>query len=280
LGVVTPVLSLEKNEILLLITGVEILQPNDSNNVLNSKKFKEISLFSKWEKFRQINEEAKLMLIATKNALDDAKVDINKLDKTKIGLVFETIFGSFTNYENFEDSIISGSLRPQEFVCSLTSFVTSAVSIFFGIKGPCITFSGLHSFVDVILYSYQLLKTKICNIVIIGEWIKFSKTLSKYSSAENYKTELFTTIVLKSLDGFKKNEYSPFYKSEFCRNFCIDFSLDVIKEEAFNYENSLGITSLAQKIKFLKQQGMKNFCLSYITDDKNKINFLYESKNL
>lgn len=273
-------LSLEKNEILLLITGVEILQPNDSNNVLNPKKFKEISLFSKWEKFRQINEEAKLMLIATKNALDDAKVDINKLDKTKIGLVFETIFGSFTNYENFEDSIISGSLRPQEFVCSLTSFVTSAVSIFFGIKGPCITFSGLHSFVDVILYSHQLLKTKICDIVIIGEWIKFSKTLSKCSSAENYKTELFTTIVLKSLDGFKKNEYSPFYKSEFGKDFCITPTLDVIKEEVFNYENSLGITSLAQKIKFLKQHGMTNFCLSYITEDKNKINFLYESKNL
>lgn len=272
-------LCLENNEILLEATAVEVLQPLQNSCTLNSESFKEICLFSKWEKFRQINEETKLMLIATKIVLDNAGINLSKIDKTKIGLLFGTTFGSFTNYENFEDSIITGSLRPQEFVCSLTSFVTSAVSVFYCIKGPCITFSGLNSFIDIILYAYQLLKTEVCEVVIIGEWLKFSKTLLQYLSGNGYSSEVFSTIIVENSEFLKKRQHNFYTEIKINKNFTIDDPYPNEKE-IFICENSLGITFLAQKIKFAKQQGIKKFCISYITENKNKINFLCENKNL
>jgi len=193
------------------VSGVGLLLPPRKSQIINIHQSKKISFFNRWERFRQTNDDAKMMLVTTKIALDNAGIDIKKLDRTRIGIIFATTFGSFSSYESFEGSVLNNNLEPHAFSNSLASSPASAISIFWGIKGPCITFSVTQcAEIDAIIVAGELLKNKICDIVLTGGWLKLSKTCLHYFAKKNSMSESAVVIVMESLEHLKQRKHYPY----------------------------------------------------------------------
>jgi len=193
------------------VSGIGLLLPPRNSQIINIHQSKEISFFNRWEKFRQTNEDAKMMLLTTKIALDNAGIDIKNFDRTKVAIIFATTFGSFLSYESFEESILKDNLQPQAFSNSLASSPASAISIFWGIKGPCITFSAAeYAEIDAIILGTELLRNKICDIVLIGGWLKLSKTCLHYFAKKNSISESAVIIIMESLEHLQQRKHYPY----------------------------------------------------------------------
>ncbi|MCX7957327.1 MAG: hypothetical protein N2643_05520 [Endomicrobia bacterium] len=164
---------------------------------------KEITIFENFNKLNRLNEESKLVLAAAKNAFEDAKIKLEDIDPTKIGIVMSTMFGSFTSYENFYLNIKRNELRPYEFSTSLASTPVSALSIVFKLKGPCITLGDL-KFKSVIDITKLLIESKICEIVLSGLWIYPSATLVSYFGKKI--VEFSIVGIFESIENVKKRK--------------------------------------------------------------------------
>lgn len=205
-----PVLSLNGSNP-FAVTGIGLLLPARNSQIINIYQYKEISFFNRWERFRRTSDDAKTMLVTTKIALDNAGIDIKKFDRTKVGIIFATTFGSFLSYESFEESVLKNNLEPHAFSNSLASSAASAISIFWRIKGPCITFSVTQcAEIDAIIVAAELLKNKICDIVLTGGWLKLSKTCLHYFAKKNSISESAVVIVMESLEHLQQRKHYPY----------------------------------------------------------------------
>lgn len=144
------------------------------------------SWLSRWDKTRRLNSDAKLVLWASKLALDNAQLNFKMADRTRIGIVLGCNFGSYGSYETFYESIKNSNVQPQAFTNSLANIPAAAVSIFWGIKGPCITFcNSMHPSMEVTKWALNLIDNDVCDVVLAGWWQKMSKTLAHCLTANN-----------------------------------------------------------------------------------------------
>lgn len=174
--------------------------------IVDLEKFKqEVTKINGFDKSHRLNEDSKLVLLATQLAIENARINIKDFDPTKIGVVMSTMFGSFTSYENFYNGLKADNLQPQEFAVSLASTPSSVISIFFKLKGINITFSGIN-FCDLIDTAKMLIKNKICEIVFMGFWIMPSPTLLSYTGVN---ISPFCVVgVVESIEIAKKRKYN------------------------------------------------------------------------
>lgn len=144
---------------------------------------KEYSKYFNWEKSRRINLDSKLIQLTVLNALDMSAVDFKKIDKSRIGIVFGTAFGSLESYEEFYGSLTT-NIQPNAFSNSLANIPASVISIFYGITGPSITLSdNFLAGIDALILGREMICDGLCDVVIVGAWYLQSTSSKKLVSS-------------------------------------------------------------------------------------------------
>jgi len=119
----------------VLVWGIGEAMPSDLQDFSKmSKKFLSGNLAGK-----ALNNENKLILIATYRAFIHSKMDIKHMDQAKISIVIHTSFGGLESVEQFSSGIKKNSLKPNSFACSSPSVPASIISMCWGIRGPSLT---------------------------------------------------------------------------------------------------------------------------------------------
>ena len=116
----------------------------------------ELSRFVPRRALRRIDGFAKMALLSTCLALEDAKIDIE--DKTRIGIVVGSGNGSIRTTFDFLDGIIEDGdhcALPTHFANSVHNALASQISIFLDIQGPCTTITCFNSTVANVLVTAQ-----------------------------------------------------------------------------------------------------------------------------
>lgn len=90
---------------------------------------KEYSKHFNWEKGRKINLDSKLVQLTILDALAVSGIDLDRSDKSRIGIILGTAFGSLGSYEEFLNSIENNNIQPIAFSNSLASIPASIISI-------------------------------------------------------------------------------------------------------------------------------------------------------
>lgn len=143
-------------------------------------------------------------LVATKEALNDANMDVEFLDKTKIGVNVGSGIGSFHDiYKNANNFHIGGYRKVDPFFIPkiLTNMAGGHISIKYGLKGPnhsvataCST--GLHSIGD----AYNFIRNGYSSVMITGsaELSIHPLALSGFARAKSVVTNFNDTPEISS----------------------------------------------------------------------------------
>jgi len=157
-------------------SGVKDITLFDTSNLKVKKasyieNFKPEDLFDP-KKLRTLDRTTKLLLYASKLALDDANLNIEDVDPKRIGISIGTTLGSIWSISKFDrDALIDGPhfVNPADFPNTVINSPASEVAIFFGITGPCSTISSaFSSSFDAIKYAINLLNNNHADIMIVG----------------------------------------------------------------------------------------------------------------
>lgn len=148
----------------MFITGYSVLRMEKEDI---SRKYKE---FIHWKGGRRIDLDARLVHLAAFHAIEMAGVELGRIDRSRIGIVFGTSFGGLESYEEFFRSI-HGNPQPSAFSNTSANIPASVISIFYGVTGPSITLSG-GSLVGVegLILSMEMIDSGLCDMVITGAW--------------------------------------------------------------------------------------------------------------
>jgi hypothetical protein len=130
------------------------------------------------QKVRTENEE-EILLAAVIRSFKEAELNLDKLDKKKIGTVLLTPAGAYTNYVHFQHSIKIKNLQPNYFTKSLNNYPASYLSINLGLRGPGIVFcEPLAKLPFTLKYGFNLIADESCQLVIAGAWQNGQKSLA------------------------------------------------------------------------------------------------------
>lgn len=168
-------------------------------------KLHESDLSILYDKPHLLNEETKLALLASKEALESAKLDYKRStlsDTTAV--IMSTNYGSFKNYEIFYESIKNNNLRPQEFSISLANTAASYISIVFKIKGACIVLPGA-SISQLFKISKRFIEDNLYKIILCGYTVANSKTL--HYQTGNQISGIAIIFVIESIEYSKNRNH-------------------------------------------------------------------------
>ena len=111
------------------------VQPFEPSSVVPGLKTRRLDRISAWA------------LVAASLALQDAGIDLNQLDRTRVAVVFATGFGCIELTESFYQSAFANGWAgtdPITFPETLTNSPAGHVALFHNLRGPNITVSGKH----------------------------------------------------------------------------------------------------------------------------------------
>ena len=217
------------------------------------------------EKYLMDFDRATLLLLsATKLALDDAHLEINKQNTNNIGVSVGTTFGSLHSISKFDrESLTEGPryVNPSIFPSTVGNSPASRVSIKFQIKGFNTTIStGMCAALDAIDYARDFVNLNKANTIITGS----VEDLSIQTFLGFYKLEYLSGIK----DNFSEPISCPFDKrrngiilSEGAGVLILQDNKFANKSGTHIYAEILGIGSCFDSNKFYrynpKGEGMK-----------------------
>lgn len=163
--------------------------------------------FVKDPKFARLPLVSQYALVSSILAVSDSGIEIKKMDSTKIAVIFGTSNGPSLATEKICDSIIEkgkNSVEPLLFQESVFNAPASLISIFFGIKGPCLALpmgpaSGSYAFSTAMNYLNSLGVD--CAIAVASD--ELSKAVH----------EAFSYLKIISPDDNKEEGMRPFDKT-------------------------------------------------------------------
>ncbi len=121
---------------------------------------------------RTLDRSTKLLLCATKLALDDAKVIMDDSNTCEAGVVVGNTLGSVSSISNFDrDAVIDGPqyVNPALFPNTVINSPASQVSLRFNIKGLNTTIStGFSASLDALKYAYDFLRLGRAKFILAG----------------------------------------------------------------------------------------------------------------
>lgn len=135
------------------------------------KNFDVNSYFPKSET-RKMDRFTQLAAVAAKDALEDSKINLEKLDRSRFGVVLGTGFGGIsTTLEQHEVLLERGSRRVSPFCVPMMipNMAAGTLSILFGAKGPNMTVStACASSSYAIAEAFRLIQRGAADIMICG----------------------------------------------------------------------------------------------------------------
>lgn len=130
--------------------------------------------------FRKMDNFSKLVTLTTDNALRASKLNLKKMDTSKIGIVFVTASGPIEVVEGIEEQITTegyAHVSASHFPFTVMNAAAGMLSILFKIKGPISVISTNSGAIDGIQYAKEMMRNDQLNQVILvsaNQWTDFS----------------------------------------------------------------------------------------------------------
>ncbi len=125
------------------ISGADRIQRFDTDNFKTNfacelKDYDPLHYFSRKEA-RKLDRFAQYGLVAAEEALNDAKLSIDNLDKVRTGVIFSSGVGGFETFENETDNFFKNDYHPRFNPFFITKIIANSIaghlSIKYGLKG-------------------------------------------------------------------------------------------------------------------------------------------------
>ena len=120
-----------------------------------------------WKEQLIPNQYSKLALLACKNAIEDANLQLSEDSDNEVGLIIETCLGATEAAEDYSRDLYGKGVtgvRPIKFIKTVPNVVLGDVSRHFKLNGP----SSLLYSENSINYGYDLIKKGIADVIICG----------------------------------------------------------------------------------------------------------------
>ena len=122
--------------------------------------------------YRRMSRISRMAVASSVEALADSGLDLEALDKDRVGVVLGTSYGSSGHVDDFYVSLLKGGPRgaqPFLFPETVPNAPTSHIAIFQGITGPNSTFCHNEiSAETAMLYAQNLLLHHLVDVVLVG----------------------------------------------------------------------------------------------------------------
>jgi len=137
-----------------------------------------------------LDRNTELSFGAFKLALDDANLDLEKINKQDVALCWGNAFGGTETMNLFFSDVQKKGPRfakPILFPHTYSNTAISALSIEYGLNGPHLNFSsGWLSSSYAIAYGYDLIKTNRAQLAFVGGAEAFGETIFKYCLGHDF----------------------------------------------------------------------------------------------
>ncbi|MGK7393961.1 MAG: beta-ketoacyl-ACP synthase II [Candidatus Cyclobacteriaceae bacterium M3_2C_046] len=125
------------------------------------------------KEIRKLDPFAQYALIATQEAMEDAAVDLEKIDQHKAGVIWGSGIGGIKAFQDEVTSFATGDGTPRFspfFIPKMIADITAGhISIKYGFKGPNFaTISACASATNAIIDAYNYIRLGTANIMITG----------------------------------------------------------------------------------------------------------------
>jgi 3-oxoacyl-[acyl-carrier-protein] synthase II len=149
----------------------------------NTEKFKtkfacEVKDFNPAEHFerkelRKLDPFAQLAMVATDEAIQDAVIDLNGIDKNRVGVIYTSGIGGMFTYQNEMKSFLEGDGTPRFspfFIPRMIADITAGhISIKYGFRGPNFaTVSACASSTNAIIDAFTYIRIGYADMFIAG----------------------------------------------------------------------------------------------------------------
>jgi 3-oxoacyl-[acyl-carrier-protein] synthase II len=149
----------------------------------NAEKFKtrfacEVKNFDPTEHFdrkelRKLDPFAQYALVATKEAFQDANIDLENIDKDRVGVIFTSGIGGMLTYQNELESFFASDRTPRfspYFIPRMIADITAGhISMIYGFRGPNFaTVSACASSTNAIIDAFTYIRIGYADMFIAG----------------------------------------------------------------------------------------------------------------
>jgi hypothetical protein len=162
-------------------------------------------------KTRRLDRLSVWALVASSLALNDAGIDLNEVDRSRVAVVFATAFGCVELTEAFYLSAAANGWNgtdPITFPETLASAPASHVSMFHGLRGPNITVSNKYfAGESAIMQAASLLRQGQADLAIVLAGDAVSRSMySWYEEAGLLSPACYNSDSLSGAEGFVPSE--------------------------------------------------------------------------
>jgi 3-oxoacyl-[acyl-carrier-protein] synthase II len=133
--------------------------------------------------YRRISRISQMAVATSIEALADSNIDLDHVDKDRVGVIMGTAYGSGSSVEDFYCSFLNDGPRgaqPFYFPETVPNAPASHIAMFHGITGPNTTFCQNEiSAENAVLYAQNILERNYADIVLVGGADELSPILYK-----------------------------------------------------------------------------------------------------
>jgi 3-oxoacyl-(acyl-carrier-protein) synthase len=162
-------------------------------------------------KTRRLDRLSTWALVASSLAIQDAGIDLNHVDRSRVAVVFATAFGCVELTEAFYLSAAANGWNgtdPSTFPETLPSAPASHVSLFHGLRGPNVTASNKYfAGENALIQAASLLRHGQADLAIVLAGDALAQTLySWYEAASRLSPACFNSELSSEAGGFIPSE--------------------------------------------------------------------------
>lgn len=172
IGVVTPF-----GDAQALVQNLE--QTRLNGNHINKIESLDLSAVSHVTSIRKMDRLSQMSFLAATAALVDSRLDLNIIDKERIGAVTSTLYGPVNTIGEFLRKIINGGMKdanPSLFPNTVINASLGQMSINYKLKG----FSSMTSGYNPVVYGWQKLLEGKADVMCVGGIEEFSPIIEEY----------------------------------------------------------------------------------------------------
>ncbi len=122
--------------------------------------------------YRRMSRISRMAVASSSEALEDSGLNLDDIDREKIGVIMGTLYGSSSHVDDFYVSLLKEGPRgaqPFLFPETVPNAPASHIAMFHGIKGPNTTFcQNQISAENAILYAQNLLSQNLVDVALVG----------------------------------------------------------------------------------------------------------------
>lgn len=211
-------------------------------------------------KRRRANRYSEMAVYVASAAINDAKINIEKLDKDKIGTIFTTGYGPANSSMAFAKSISEKdweSCSPTIFANSVNNTCIGHICMNLGIRGVSTMFMGSNN----ILYTQMLFEQNKANYIITGAIEEhcsplFDAICRKKNMPISYLNEAATAFMTAS--GIAEQAYCVIEKIEECNI------------GAYPVTNNLYAQDVIEKLEYMYQKISENTVIDAVLGSTSK----------